>query len=171
MPGARVIYQNWIVDIGRDPGPGFELPVNLPGTDTDLIRRAAVGEAVDRAIALLSEAEREVIRRHHFMGESFRSLAEETGKAEFKLVALHSRATKKLRRLLAPFMKQAFGADSPVRNTCPICDSPFRSEIDILIRQRDSTRTWRPVMTTIRRRYGIVIRAPQVILSHVKYHF
>lgn len=189
MSSSRVVYQNWIADLGRDPA----VPVDPDGPDelTDRIEtwieeiehsavrppdpqesrrveriRGAVGEALSR----LNENEREVVEQFHLMGRTYREIAELSGRTPHRLEALHERAVKKLRKLLAPLVQELYGLGSGPTGGCPICASPWRSEIDRLITERDHEETWRPVMRRIRTAFGLKITTPQTLIGHQKYH-
>lgn len=176
MAGSRVIYQNWIVELGFDPlvGPDTEEPVVADGARTDGVeegeRVQRIREAVQAALAELSEDERELMERLHFMGQTIPELAQNSGRARHKLEAMYNRAVRKLRRRLTPLVKEMFGLESGRDLKCPICGSPHRAAIDRMIAARDPTATWRPVIQQIQRRFGIKLRAPQVLIGHYKYH-
>lgn len=190
MSQERVICRNWIVDLGRDPVAApvlAELPLSAeqsrrgdspPGdfpSSADWAERRAreVADAVSVALRHLAPDERDLIERLYFMGEGFREQAEETGKAIYRLEGLHLRAVRKLRRRLAAFVQRQYGVRShrvSERAACPLCDSPERAEIDVLIRSRDPKSTWGQTIEIIYERYGIKIVSPQTLIGHLKYH-
>jgi hypothetical protein len=176
MAQTRITYRNWIVEAGRDPASPIDpdeagrfLPADTPaGDEPDSVQ--AIREAVDKALADLSPAERDFIIRFYFLGESYNSMSEETGRRIHKLEALHRRAIRRLRSKLAPFVAERFGIGASRDRACPICRSRARTRIDRLIRQRDPEKTWRPVIRRIRSQFGIEIKTPQMIIGHEKYH-
>jgi len=189
MSSSRVIYQNWIADLGRDPAVPVDpdSPDELTGqteTRVDEIECSAVRpldpqesqrverirEAVVEALSRLNENEREVVEQFHLMGRTYREIAELSGRTPHRLEALHERAVKKLRKLLAPLVKELYGLGSGSEVECPICSSPRRSEIDRLITERDQEKTWRPVMRRIKTAFGLKITTPQTLIGHQKYH-
>ena len=173
MTRGRITYRNWIVEYGRDPelplDPASMMPTSQKAHDNDEMREA-VRQAVEEALDELPYSEREFIIRFHFMGESYRHLAEETGREIHKLEALHRRALRRLKNKLAPFVAERFGLGVASKRTCPICNSDNRSQIDGLIKARNRRQTWRPVMRQLRSRYGIVVKTPQILIGHEKYH-
>lgn len=163
MSSNRIVYRDWIVELGRDPA----LP---PATEDQKHRQLLVENAVEQALKRLSEDEREFIQRFHYMGQTYREISESTGRALHRLEALHRRAVRRLRKELAPLVKELYGVDGAKPAECVICRSEFRAEIDRLIAARDTARTWRPVIRQIRDRYGLKISTPQILIGHEKYH-
>lgn len=187
MPAKRLIYQNWIVELGRDPYKplddsqmGLVFDTRTPAasahdwpcdtSDAPDCRSQAVKEAVARALERLSAPEREFIVRHYFMGESYRELSEATCRTFHRLEGTHTRALRKLRRFLSPFMQREFGVGPEQLSDCPICASPERPAIDQLLRNKDPRDTWRLVFRQLRDRFGITIKTPQTVIGHIKYH-
>ena len=191
MARKRIVFQNWIADLGFDPQdkdvgnpdsseywPEVSIE-DLPTTSqagVDQTNRGDGGridelrEAVQKALDKLSENEREFICRFYFMGQSYREISEESGRAVYSLEALHGRAVKKLQKQLAAFVKKRFKVEIQDDRSCPICRSPHRLEIDGIIEQRDKTATWKPVMSRLCREFGIKVKSPQLLIGHQKYH-
>ena len=192
MARKRIIFQNWIADRGIDPNdrsaadPSAEenwpevsiddLPdsaaadANEPISARREAKAAELRQAVRAALDKLSEDEREFICRFYFMGRSYREISEESGRTVYSLEALHGRAMKKLEKYLAPFVKERFGIEPSLNQTCAICRSPHLAEINRLIEQRDKTATWKPVMKRLREEFGIKVKSPQLLIGHEKYH-
>lgn len=192
MASKRIVYQNWIVDLGRDPDCPVdpddysgEVPefVPLDGLSTeDVSDRSAGGvdsavsstddvrKAVEVALEQLSDEEREFVVRFYIMGESYRQMSEKTNQAIYKLEATNKRVVRRLKALLGGFVKQRFGLAQSQSLGCPICESIHRKEIDDLIARRDPASTWRPIMQTLREKYQIKIHSPQRLIGHEKYH-
>ncbi|HOP07458.1 MAG TPA: hypothetical protein PLF13_09220 [candidate division Zixibacteria bacterium] len=167
MHCRRVIYRNWIVDLGRNPAAG---PMIEPYPSPDAIAPPELIAEVDKALSRLTEEEREFVVRFYYMGESHGHLAGLTGRKVHKLESMHKRIMRKLRRLLSPFVCERYGIGVEPGSTCVICRSPARDEIDTLIANRDRSRTWRPVIRKLRQRFGIRITSPQTLISHEQYH-
>ncbi|MCK4302601.1 MAG: sigma-70 family RNA polymerase sigma factor [candidate division Zixibacteria bacterium] len=192
MANNRIVYQNWIVDMGYDPGertagtgsrrpPGQGISLHSPAaaalTDEDILgfaeqaaRVALVREQVDAALAQLADEEREFVVRFYFMGESYRRISEKSGRAVHKLESLHKRCLRKLRKELAPFIQETYRLRPAIRRDCPICRSPHLVAINRLIRDRDKSSTWKPVLRVLREKYGLYIASPQLLIGHEKYH-
>ncbi|MDZ4724473.1 MAG: hypothetical protein SGI97_11340 [candidate division Zixibacteria bacterium] len=211
MAKNRLIYQNWITELGFDPEIGLDFdqsgipqteergladeesgssecasePLPLEayspselsdvwkfGNDSDHRRVQLIRDRVSQAISSLSDDEREFIERFYFTGESYRKISEKSGRGMHKLESLHSRAVIKLRKKLAPFVKEQFTwtHSSESRTGCIICGSRFRVEIDCLIAARDRSSTWKGVIEILKLKYGIGIKTPQILIGHEKYH-
>ncbi len=128
--------------------------------------RAAV---IAGALSRLESDEREIIIQLYFLGRSFEEISLRTGRQRHRLYGIHQRAIQMLRQCLGSYARLRFGL-SIKRPQCPVCDSPFCFEINALIRGRDRTQTWKPVLDEIRTRYGIDIRSPQRLKGHERYH-
>ena len=158
----RLIFQNWIVDLGFDPDRGVE-SVEMSGSEV-------INEKVRSALKQIGEDEREFLARFYFMGETYKTIAEKTNREVYKLEALHNRALQALKKELGGFVEREFGiARKRVRN-CPICCSPNRAAIDRLIDSKREDETWRGVIKIIRDKYRIKLGSPLVLIGHKKYH-
>jgi hypothetical protein len=192
MSGNRVVYQNWIVEIGFDPAQtraignwddpllesiSLDEPSACAISDEESRRvieerekaseiRSRVREALER----LSVQEREFIAQFYFMGRSYREISEQSGRPIYKLEALHKRAVKKLKKELGGFVRERFGVETGSDADCLICRSPHVAEINRLISRRDKTTTWKPIIKTLRNKYGLKVSSPQMLIGHEKYH-
>ncbi len=166
MSSGRIVYQNWTVEIGYDPPSRDSLfhPCNAPRPNRKIVR------AVRRALSKLTSKEREFIERYHFEGESYCRIAEAMGMRMAMIDGLHRRATIKLKKLLAAFMADEFNLKVEAGPECPICISQYRDEIDRLIASKQKEETWRPIIQKLKKEYGIVIKTPQILIGHQKYH-
>lgn len=126
--------------------------------------------AVQAAAAQLSENEREFLARFYNMGESYRLLSEKSGRTIHSLESLHNRAKRKLRKLLAKFVREEFGVIASPAVSCPICRSTDRPEIDRLLAEHEPANTWRNELKLLRTKYGLTAVTPQTIIGHQKYH-
>lgn len=169
MTGSRIVYQNWIVDLGRDPEARNLNPEAGDSTYDEQLREQ-IHQAVSTAMAELDEDERELIIRFHYMGENYRQISDKSGWPVHKLDSLHKRCLKKLKKLLAPFVDETFGLGTePIRN-CPICDSVYAEQMNEIIRNRDRKSTWTPVLRLFRAKFDLFISSPQLLVGHEKYH-
>lgn len=189
MNSKRIVYQDWIVDLGHEPGnpasgravfPAerlFEsiesLAESLIGSQTDQSNNShqeRIIEAVNEAVSQMGEQEREFVVLYYVMGRNCRQIAEDSGRAMYKLEALHTRVVKQLRTLLADFVSEEFGIKVDRTNTCLICNSPFRAEIDQLLSLKKEDETWRESIKVIKESYQIRIKTPQTLIGHIKFH-
>ena len=114
--------------------------------------------------------EREIVERFHFIGQTYRQMSEGSGRSIHKLEAIHKRALRKLKKELSGFVNATFGIVLSDARPCPLCRSPERAKIDILIRNRPRKSTWREIIGELKEHYGIIIRTPQTLIGHEKYH-
>ncbi|GAF80823.1 unnamed protein product [marine sediment metagenome] len=192
MSGNRVVYQNWIVEIGFDPAqlkaienwndpPLESISLDEPSacaiSDEESQRvieerekTSEIRSRVRKALERLSVQEREFIAQFYFMGRSYREISEQSGRPIHKLEALHKRAVKKLKNELGGFVRERFGVETGSDADCLICRSPHLAEINRLISRRDKTTTWKPIIKTLRNKYGLKVSSPQMLIGHEKYH-
>ncbi len=190
MSSNRVVYRNWIVEIGRDPAKtrerGERASSELISLDdlvaatisSEAIRQViaerkdseVIRHAVQKALEKLDEQGREFITQFYFIGKTYREISEQSGRPIHKLEALHKRSLKKLKKELSSFVKEHFGIESRLESKCPICRSSFLPQINRLIAKRNKTSTWKPIIKTLRERYSLKICSPQVLVGHEKYH-
>jgi len=192
MSGNRVVYQNWIVEMGFDPAQlkaigSWDDPllesISLDEPSACAIsneesqrvieereKTSEIRSRVREALERLSMQEREFIAQFYFMGKSYREISEQSGRPIYKLEALHKRAVKKLKRELGGFVRERFGVETGSDAECLICRSPHVAEINRLISRRDKTTTWKPIIKTLRNKYGLKVSSPQMLIGHEKYH-
>lgn len=166
MSQKRIAYQNWIVDLGREPGKPAKDTTEQPSID----RSQSLIQAVRAAIKKLSSDEREFIHLYYYRGMSCSQISEQSYRSQYRLESLHRTALKKLRPLLAGFVAERYNIIVEPATDCPICLSPFRPEIDRILARRDRRDTYRPVIGTLQERFGVSIVSPHIIIGHEKYH-
>lgn len=165
MPNRRLVFREWIVALGVDPDRlRITGPVESVSNDD-----TSVDRTVRQALRHLAENEQELVERVFFMGESIETIAEATGRETHRLQSLLNRSLEKLRACLAEFVADRYGIEPPNAD-CPVCNSPYRRDIDRIIAGRDKRRTWRPILRLLREAYGLDLRAPQSLIGHEKYH-
>jgi DNA repair exonuclease SbcCD ATPase subunit len=125
---------------------------------------------VDSALERLDSEEKELIKRHYFVGQGWREIEEESGRTRHKIQGLRRRAMKKLRKALAPFVEREYGIETGRTDGCPVCSSIHRHDIEKLISDRAPTSAWRPLTSILRSKYGIRIPSPRILIVHEKYH-
>jgi len=161
----RIVYQEWIVALGRDP--------SLPPQSTEnrtTIQNTEIIAAVRAALDRLDETEIEFIRSFYFQGLGYREISGMMGKATHRLESIHRGALLKLRVLLSGTTGGYFKTRAPVTFDCPLCRHPRRSAIDSMIRQRRPTATWRHIIKKLKTDYGLPGITPQRLIGHRKYH-
>ena len=176
MSGSRLVYQNWIVELGGCPDQvraeaGKAGQVVSPGQLAREKERQEMirGEVAD-ALSTLTDDEKEFIERFYYCGQTYGEISERSGRAIHKLEAIHKRALRKLKKRLQPLVARLYGSEPAHKENCVICDSPFRPQIDRLISSRRQSETWKNVIRIIRSEYGIRIGTPQTLIGHKKYH-
>jgi hypothetical protein len=162
MPHSRLTYQTWLEVAGDDRIQHQLLPAAAPSPD--------LVEAVSAALLTLPENERELVRRFHFQGETLWQIARTSERSIYRVEAMHRRALARLRRQLAPFVRHRYRIAVPAARACPVCQSPDRPRIDALLSQRDEQDSWATTIARLRQEFGLVVRSPQTLKSHISYH-
>ena len=187
MNKKRIIYQNWITDIGHDPSKDFNNEsldnlnfIELIRLNTGSLFNKKLIEkqkkieklkkAVKKAMDKLPVNEREFIVLFYYMGKTYREISEKSNKGIYRLEAIHKRALKKLKKELAGFVAQEYGLKTELNNKCIICQSDFCNQINEIISKRDKRKTWKPVLEKIESEFSLKIKSPQILIGHEKYH-
>ncbi len=166
MPRKKIFAENWLVEFAIDPKT--ETPPLASPDDIQSNRR--VEDAVRAALERLTPREKEFAERYYFMGESYIQVAQALGLRLTRVEGLHRRVNLKLRKLLTPFVKVEYGLKINRKPGCIICRSRFRQKIDRLIRTRKKSATWKLIMMILRENHNIMIKTPQILIAHQKYH-
>lgn len=165
MGKRRVIYQEWIVELGYDPSRSWiEYFFPTEGYNHDVIA------AVNRALRALDDEEASFIRTYYLQGASFRRISEETGMAKYKLESLHHTALKKLVRSLHILLGGKYNIPSPKDPACPLCNHPQIEAINSLIQSKSERETWKRIIRALRDDFGIILSTPQRLIGHQKFH-
>jgi len=161
----RIVYQDWIVDLGRDPaGPQSDETATTGGYNHEII------EVVHRTLEKLRPEEAEFIRLYYMQGMNLRHISRQTGKPIYLLEALHRRTLKKIKPLLQEFLGGKYNVPQPDANNCPLCRHSRSKEINIMIQSRSESETWRPIVEILRDEYGINLSTVSELTGHAKYH-
>ena len=131
---------------------------------TDLIARVTRD-----ALRTLDDTERKVIELYHFMGLSPSELARELGVGVKRAMSALRSAEIRMREQLRAFAQEKWNV-GVADNSCAICAHPDCEKADVFIRDKKSSETWGEVITRLRDELGIVVRTPQALIGHRKYH-
>ncbi len=166
MAKGKIIYQNWIVDIGVDPGQSGKLQIQ-----SDLIKPdKQVVAAVRKALEKLEPFEQDFIESYYFQGKTYREIANIQNRRISRIEGLHRRSLAKLKKQLARFVKERFDIDAEIGMDCIICSSDHKVKIDKLIRAKKKQETWKNIIKILKEKYQIQVKTPQVLIGHQKYH-
>jgi hypothetical protein len=166
MRKERIIYQDWIVTLGRDPSIPCDgrAEKNSDDYNYDIIT------AVNRALEILNKDEASFIHAFYVEGMGYRKISEQSGRAMYKLEALHNRALKKLKTHLYQSLKGKVNIPEPKQIECCLCSHPQLENINQLIMAKRKSETWKHVIKTLKDEYGVFIKTPQRLIGHLKYH-
>lgn len=151
-----------------------EIEQRILGIPSPCRERSQREDLIDRqvrwAVEKLSPAERQFIELFYFEFRSYQQIARIMYKKNHKLQRLHQRALGRLRILLADFVEEQFKLKLPEETTCVICKSPFRKELEELIRGKKEEETYSRLMRVFREGYGVDVKTPQTIIGHRRKH-
>lgn len=166
MAKGKIIYQNWIVDIGIDPGQVGKLQIQ-----SDLIKpdQEVISE-VRAALEKLEPQESEFIESYYFQGKTYREIAKIQDRRISRIEGLHRRSLAKLKKYLARFVKERFDIKVEIGRDCIICNSPHKGKINKLIIIKKKEETWKNIIRILRDKYQLQIKTPQILIGHQKYH-
>ncbi len=151
-----------------------EIEQRILGSSTPDQERSEREELIDRqvraAVERLLPTEKQFVELFYFQVRTYQEIAGIMKKKTWKLERLHERALGKLRILLTDFVKEQFEFEIPQETACVICSSPFREELDELIRSKKEEETYSRLIRIFKQKYGIDVKTPQVIIGHKKKH-
>ncbi len=166
MAKGKIIYQNWIVDIGIDPGQAGKIQIQSDEIKPD----EKVVSAVRKTIEKLDPQEKEFIENYYFQGKTYREIAKIQDRRISRIEGLHRRSLAKLKKYLAGFVKDQFDIDVEIGRDCIICSSPYKNKINRLIKAKKKQETWKKIIKILKDKYQIQIKTPQILIGHQKYH-
>ena len=151
-----------------------EIEQRILGSSTPNQERSEREELIDRqvraAVEKLLPTEKQFVELFYFQVRSYQEIAGIMKKKTHKLQRLHQRALRRLRILLAGFVEKQFKLKLPKETNCVICESPFREELNELIKNKKEEETYSRLIKIFRQRYGINVKTPQTIIGHEKKH-
>jgi hypothetical protein len=161
----RIIYQDWIVELGRDPSLTWEESYRSPKNyNLELVK------AVNQAINGLQPDEALFIRQFYMQGMGYREIAAWTGRTIRRLETIHKVALKKLKCQLYEMMRKKYNLTYQADTDCPLCNNPHIEAINSLVASKDDQETWSRILGTLGERFGIKNLSPSRIKGHIKYH-
>jgi Sigma-70, region 4 len=166
VPKRKIVYRNWIVEVGADPKHREILLSDNAGPPYN----QRIIRAVRAALSSLTAPEKEFVERYYFQGETCTQIAEALGQPLNRVEGLQRRVVAKLKKELREFVRKEFDLEIPREKDCPLCASPFRAEIDNLIRAKRKEETWRGIIGVLRSKYRLAVKGPQVLIGHRNCH-
>jgi len=142
----------------------------LSDSKANIKRKGLIDREVKKAVKKLTDEERQFIEKFYFEFKSYQEIAGILKKRVYELERIHKRALDKLRILLANFVKDHFNLEVSQKTDCVICNSPFRPELDELIKNKKKEETNARLIRIFSQRYGLEIKTPQVIIGHQNKH-
>jgi hypothetical protein len=165
---GRIRYLNWATELYGcfDDEIQERILQNLSGPKQD----DSINHEVRKAIAKLPPEENQFVQLFYFEFKSYQEISTKLKKKVHKLERIHQRALGKLKILLVGFVNKRFGLDVPQNTNCVICRSPFRRQLEELIRNKRKEETYSHLIRIFKEKYRIQIKAPQVIIGHKRKH-
>jgi hypothetical protein len=166
MSRIKYVYQEWMAAICADLPNSAAAKTGNPLTEKTIQIESAVRTALEN----LLPHEKEFIERYYFQGESYFQIAKAIKRDFHHMDGLHRQSVNQLRKLLAKFAVEKFGISIESSPNCPLCSSPFKMKIDIMIKNKKKSETWRKIISELKANYDIRIISPKILIVHQKYH-
>ncbi len=112
----------------------------------------------------------EVIRGYYFECRGIDEIAEEMGLSRDDIRILLHKAIMKLKPLLAEKVKSRWPKRFANLRVCPICNHPKRKAIEAMVRSKKCRESWAMLNRRLKRRFGMSIHPPLVIIRHMRFH-
>lgn len=175
----KIKFQNWIYEVINETSPRPS-PIG-EGEGGVSVVDPEIEQQVREALAKLSEKEKIFIEEFYYQGRSYKEISGilkiNLKQAEY----LHRRAIFKLKNLLADFVEGKFKirvdkvtldksvTDRKPSVVCVICRNPKQREIEKVIASKKEQETWRVILKKLKRKFNLDIKAPQVLMGHMKH--
>jgi len=169
---SRIRYLNWATELYDCLDEEIERTALAEPCDegNQEVAHEQTNQRVREAIGKLSPLERKFIEYFYFEYKSYQEISQILNKKIHKLERIHYRALDKLKMLLSNYVKTRFKLHLTEETSCMICKSPFRKELDKLIRAKKKEETYKRLMKVFHGKYGLEVKTPQVIIGHKKKH-
>ena len=169
---GRIRYLDWVAELYGYADADIEERTleGSAGSKESLERAELINREVRKALERLPPVEKRFVELFYFEFRSYQEIARILNKRIHKLETFHQRALGKLRILLTDFVKEQFKFELPQKTDCMICNSPFRRELEELIRSKKEEETYSRLIKIFRQKYGICVKTPQTIIGHKKKH-
>jgi RNA polymerase sigma factor (sigma-70 family) len=166
---GRIRYLNWAVENSS------LLETNALKFDSDkdqekIKKDLELEKKVNQALGKLDEVERKFILYFYFDCFTYEKIASLMKKRKDKLQRIHQGALDKLKLILKDYVEKRFKLKVPDKNSCIICQSPHRNELDRIIRGKRKDETWKRIIKILKNEYNLHIKTPQILIGHMKKH-
>ena len=169
---SRIRYLNWATELFgySDPEKEKEVITESSQEDKSSVVEEETNQKIRDAVDKLSPLEKQFIEYFYFECKNYKEISLILNKTIRKLERIHNRALGKLKMLLSDYVKTRFKLSIPEETDCIICKSPFRRELDKLIKAKKKEETYKSLMKIFKEKYGLEIKTPQVIIGHKRKH-
>lgn len=138
-------------------------------TPEERLRQQRLIEAIREAVTQLSGIDRRIIERHYFEGRTYAEIGKELRILPGRVKTRSRRSRRRLRKLLAVIVRTQFHIKL-LQADCPICNSRSRAEAEAIIAGRRPRGSFAPVLRSLKKELAIVVKSPNTIIGHTKYH-
>jgi len=168
---GRIRYLNWALESSGMTGleglkPNLNEKENLEKMKKDEELEKKVNQALDR----LDQIERKFILYFYFDCLSYEKITLLLKRRKDKLQRIHQNALNKLKLILKDYVEKRFKLGVEDENNCIICQSPYREELDKIIRGKRKEETWKRIIRILQDHYDLRIKAPQTLIGHLRKH-
>lgn len=171
----KIKYQNWVYEVLNENLSDKECAIEETNADPE------IEQQVKQALARLSEKEKIFVEEFYYQGKSYKEISRILKLNLKQTEYLHRRAIFKLKNLLSDFVARKFkikvGGVSPEKSVkhrksafaCIICQNRKQKEIEKVISSKKEHQTWRVILKKLKSKFNLDIKAPQVLIGHMKH--
>ena len=166
---GRIRYLNWAVD--NSSVLGIEEIESDSDQNKEKIKKDVELECeVNQALGKLDDIERKFILYFYFDCFTYEKIGSLMKKKKDKLQRIHQSALDKLKLILKDYVEKRYKLKVDEKNYCIICQSPFRKDLDMIIQGKRKEETWKRIIRTLKHKYDLKIKTPQILIGHLKRH-
>lgn len=130
----------------------------------------AIAETVRRAIMQLPELEQQIVIDYYILCYPRRVVARRRGLSAQDVDLHRAHAERRLRGMLAGFVKQRFGVDPPDDSICPYCRAAAREAIARELSLGGCGEAWSTLRRRLNEQFGLDVRRVQPLITHCRFH-
>jgi RNA polymerase sigma factor (sigma-70 family) len=168
---GRIRYLNWALESAGTGGLA-DLKFDLDDKENQerIKKDKELEKKVNQALRKLDEMERKFILYFYFDCFSLEKIGFLLKKRKDRLQRIHQNALNKLKLILKDYVEKRFKLRVEGESNCIICQSPYREELDRIIRGKRKEETWKRIIRILQDHYDLRIKAPQTLIGHLRKH-
>jgi hypothetical protein len=168
---GRIRYLNWALEKSGELGiEKSQFDFDEKENQEKIKKDKELEQKVNEALSKLDDIERKFIVYFYFDCFSYERIGSLLKKRKDKLQRIHQNALDKLKVILKDYVEKRFKLKIGDESDCLICQSPYRKELDRIIRGKRKEETWKRIIKIFKNKYDLEIKTPQILIGHLKKH-